>query len=104
MGIDNKPRVKIELDGDLYNTLMKVLDDWKSRELDTIFKISAGKLEEKIKIYAHIFKSGNDEAVKIFFFENEAALLLEMLILALYPYIDSEKNYFEDLKKRKKSK
>jgi hypothetical protein len=102
-----KPDVGVFIPEIFYNTLMSVLENFIATENligENDLCKNAKSLSHKIFKYARIFTDKNGgENTAVYFYPLEAATLIELLLSAL-SLKETEKNYFNELKKRDETK
>ena len=97
------PPVGITLNRRLFNTLVWTLTQFTGSEKligENHFCYNADKLKHKILKYSRGYTKENREFVAIYFFENEAAVLIEILI-ALFSFSrKSVPDYYDVVSRR----
>jgi hypothetical protein len=82
MNKTNKPDIGVILNRRLFNTLVWVLTQFIGTEKEigvTELSRNSEKLRFKIMKYARPYSKDNTDCVSIYFFKNEAAVLIEIL-------------------------
>lgn len=74
--------VEIFITTDLCDSLMSVLDSFIVADSKNKYAVYAQKIKNKILKHGRYFMNGDEENVAIYFYENEAALLIK--IFAIY--------------------
>lgn len=74
--------VEIFITTDLCDSLMSVLDSFIVADSKNKYAVYAQKIKNKILKHGRCFMNGDEENVAIYFYENEAALLIK--IFAIY--------------------
>jgi hypothetical protein len=103
----NTPPVGVFLSDEVFNNLIAVLSSYIETEKIvgiTDYSKNSAVLEQKIMRYARKFidRTGRENAA-IYFFENEASVLIELLLSALSTDKKSPINYFKNIKENKKN-
>jgi hypothetical protein len=95
MGSNNKPSIKITLSSSYFNALFTMFAYYKASEKhhgETYQSHYCRTLESKIRRYGRIIKSEDGESVLLYFFENEAAQLMNIFVNYITEY--NEDDYF----------
>lgn len=74
--------VEVFITTDLCDSLMSVLDSFIVADSKNKYAVYAQKIKNKILKHGRYFMNGDEENVAIYFYENEAALLIK--IFAIY--------------------
>lgn len=73
--------VEVFITTDLCNSLISALDSFIVADSGNKYAVYAQKIKDKILKHGRIFLNGNEENVAIYFYENEAALLIKMFAI-----------------------
>ncbi|MCM1508101.1 MAG: hypothetical protein NC177_13360 [Ruminococcus flavefaciens] len=73
--------VEVFITTDLCNSLISALDSFIVADSGNKYAVYAQKIKNKILKHGRIFLNSNEENVAIYFYENEAALLIKMFAI-----------------------
>lgn len=76
-----KGAVEVFVTTDLCDSLIAVLDSFITADSRNKYAVYAQKIKDKILKYGRCFMNGDEENVAIYFYENEAALLIKMFAI-----------------------
>ena len=100
----NKPKIRLHLNPDNYNSLISILSFFVVTENEygkTYFSQSSYKLKSKISKYSRIVKNKDCESVCVHFFENETADLMKLVIKYVNMTEEPTNDFFTQLKLQK---
>lgn len=93
--------VEVFLTDELFNSLVSVLDVFIQTDSESIYTKYAVKLKNKIMNYTRIYKQNDEEKAAIYFYEEEAAMLIKLFILYNNAIEKPSQNFFEIFKNNK---
>lgn len=73
--------VEVFITTDLCDSLMSVLDSFIVADSKNKYAVYAQKIKNKILKHGRRFMNGNEENIAIYFYENEASLLIKMFAI-----------------------
>lgn len=76
-----KGAVEVFITTDLCDSLIAVLDRFIVADSGNKYAVYAQRIKDKILNHGRCFMNGNEENVAIYFYENEAALLIKMFAI-----------------------
>ena len=94
--------IAVYLTREQINALLYLLDCFPAADSNSIFASDAEKLKRKILLHGRTFNDRGDEKVSLYFYENEAAILLKAFFLFVYCREYPLKDYIGAFKMRKK--
>lgn len=80
--------VEVFITTDLCNSLISALNSFIVADSGNKYAVYAQKIKDKILKHGRIFLNGNEENVAIYFYENEATLLIKMFAI----YVNATEN------------
>ncbi|MBR3026498.1 MAG: hypothetical protein IKH71_18890 [Oscillospiraceae bacterium] len=90
--------VKLYLTRDLFNSLLSVLEAYEKTETEGFYTDYASKLKNKLMNFARFFEKNNEENVAFYFFPDEAALLIKLLLFYESAIEKPSQDFFEIVK------
>lgn len=76
-----KGAVEVFITADLCNSLIVALESFIVADSENKYAVYAKKIKDKILKHGRCFMNGDEENVAIYFYENEAALLIKMFAI-----------------------
>ncbi len=73
--------VEVFITADLCNSLIVALESFIVADSRNKYAVYAQRIKDKILNYGRCFMNGDEENVAIYFYENEAALLIKMFAI-----------------------
>lgn len=73
--------VEVFITADLCNSLIVALESFIAADSENKYAVYAKKIKDKILKHGRCFMNGDEENVAIYFYENEAALLIKMFAI-----------------------
>lgn len=86
--ISKRGAVEVFVTADLCNSLIVALESFIAADSENKYAVYAKKIKDKILKHGRYFMNGSEENVAIYFYENEAALLIKMFAI----YADAMEN------------
>lgn len=76
-----KGAVEVFISADLCSSLISVLNSFIAADFTNKYAVYAQKIKDKILKHGRHFMNNNEENVAIYFYENEAALLIKLFAI-----------------------
>ena len=73
--------VEVFITAELCNSLISALDSFITADFKNKYSVYARKIKEKILKYGRHFMNGDEENIAIYFYENEAGLLIKLFAI-----------------------
>ena len=73
--------VEVFITADLCNSLISVLDSFIATDSKNKYAVYAQKIKDKIMKHGRHFMNNDEENVAVYFYENEAALLIKLFAI-----------------------
>lgn len=73
--------VEVFITADLCDSLISALDSFIVADSGNKYAVYAQKIKDKILKHGRCFMNGDEENVAVYFYENEAALLIKMFAI-----------------------
>ena len=80
--------VEVFITADLCDSLILALDSFIVADSGNRYAVYAQKIKDKILKHGRCFTNGDEENVAVYFYENEAALLIKMFAI----YVNATEN------------
>lgn len=93
--------VEVFLTRDFFNSLVSVLSNFIQADAENKYGIYAARLKQKIMRYSRSFIHHETENAVIYFYEDEAAMLIKLFSMYMNAMQQPTENYFCQLGKRK---
>lgn len=93
--------VEVFLTRDFFNSLVSVLSSFIQADAENKYSMYAARLKKKIMRYSRSFIHNEEENVVIYFYEDEAAMLIKLFSMYMNAIQQPTKNYFFQIGKRK---
>ena len=90
----DRGRVEITLPRQYANALLYALDLFETADPDNKLTEYALKLKRKILKYGFAFHHKGEDKAKVYFFQEEAAMLIKVLIFYLIAVMDPKEDFF----------
>ena len=95
--------VEVFLTKELLNSLISALDSYIAADTTNKYSIYAKRLKNKILNHGRKFTYNEEEQVVIYFYENEAALLVKLFTIYINAIEEAPEDYFGEIGKTKNS-
>lgn len=95
--------VEVFLTREFLNSLISVLDSFIAADEFNKYSIYAERLRHKILTHGRKFTYNEEEQVVIYFYENEAALLVKLFTIYINAIEETPEDYFGEIGKTKNS-
>lgn len=93
--------VEVFLKRDFFNSLVSVLSNFIQADAENQYGIYATRLKKKVLRYSRSFIHNETENAVIYFYEDEAAMLIKLFSMYMNAMQQPTENYFCQLGKRK---
>lgn len=93
--------VEVFLARDFFNSLVSVLSGFIQADAENKYGVYAARLKQKIMRYGRSFIHQKEENAVIYFYEDEAAMLIKLFSMYMNAMQQPTENYFCQLGKRK---
>jgi len=84
----NRGAIEVFITTDLCSSLISALNSFIAADSKNKYAVYAQKIRNKILKHGRCFMNGDEENVAIYFYENEAALLIKMFAI----YVNATEN------------
>ncbi len=79
--ISKRGSVEVFITTDLCDSLISALDSFIVADSRNKYAVYAQKIKDKILKYGRRFMNGDEENIAVYFYENEAALLIKLFAI-----------------------
>lgn len=93
--------VEVFLQRDFFNSLVSVLSNFIRADETNKYGIYAQRLKDKILKHGRKFVHNDEENVVVYFYEDEAALLIKLFAIYINATGNSTEDYFLQVGKKK---
>ena len=94
-----KGAVEVFISKDFFNSLVSVLSAFIQADAENKYGVYAARLKKKIMRYSRSFIHNEEENAAIYFYEDEAALLIKLCAIYINSGETMQTDYFSELKK-----
>lgn len=101
---DRKSRrgaIEVFLTREFLNSMVSVLDSYIAADAENKYSVYAQRIKNKILNHGRKFLHNDEEQVVIYFYENEAAILIKLFSIYVNAIEETPENYFEEIGKAK---
>ena len=96
--------VEVFLSKEFFNSLVSILSSFIEADENNKYGVYAARLKEKIMNYSRYFIHNETENAAIYFYEDEAAMLIKLCAIYISATEDADTDFFQQLvSKRRKS-
>ena len=93
--------IEVFMTRDFLNSMISVLESYIAADATNKYSIYAKRLKNKILNYGRKFSHNDEEQVVIYFYENEAALLIKLFSIYVNAIEETPEDYFDKIGKTK---
>lgn len=93
--------VEVFLTRDFFNSLVSVLSAFIQADAENKYGVYAARLKNKIMRYSRSFIHNEEENAAIYFYEDEAAMLIKLFSMYVNAIQQPIENYFFQIGKKK---
>ena len=94
--------VEVFLNKEFFNSIVSLLSNFIEADESNKYGVYASRLKEKIMTYSRTFIHNETENAAIYFYEDEAAMLIKLCAIYISATDNPGEDYFQQLIERRK--
>ena len=93
--------VEVFLTREILNSMISVLDSYIAADAENKFSVYAQRIKNKILNHGRKFTHNREEQAVIYFYENEAAILIKLFSIYVNAIEETPEDYFDKIGKNR---